>query len=372
MPTTIYDSSLITQRHKAKAESDSFLSRIQNPVNPTTSYGLLAGIYDQSIINSVNNGQMKFFRKAEGCTVISNGCPCPPLSNEDTVTIPPGPIPYINVTYGSVIVEWGEPTTGTRPFTYLVYAMSNSSPTVISNPTYNTRYVFQTSDLISGIEYTFKVAVFNNAGSSNMVCDTPVPAPYGSPSVSAALNGTTPGSIILTINSSPFNPLSNTAEYNIYTYLNNIPTVVSNFQQLGTTTYPININLSNLQSSYLYSFKVQIKDSDTELSSYSTGTTNLRPLPGAPQNVAWYALSSTSIRVTYNNFSEEAGGFDLMVSTCIITNGYSLYLNTSNLTNTSVDIINLSPGTTYYDFTLQFVYASVNSLISNIPIFTTL
>lgn len=372
MPTTNYDSSAITQRQKAKVESDSFLTRIQNPVNPTTSYGLLPGIYDQSIINSVNNGQMSFYRKAQGCIIISPGCPCQRLTGIDSSITPPGPIPYITVTYGSVIVEWGEPTIGTRPFIYTVYAVSDSSPTVTSPPTTNTRYVFQTSDLVSGIEYDFRVTAANAAGSTEKQTVVPTPAPYGAPTMTAALNGTTPGSINLSITNSPFDPLSEVAEYNIQTYLNNVLMDVSAFQPLGTTSYPINITLNNLLSSYLYSFKIQIKDSETELSSYSNGTTNLRPLPGAPQNVAWYALSTTSIRVTYNNFLEEAGGFDLTVASCIITNGYSMYLNTTNLTNISVDIIDLSPHTTYYDFLLQFVFGSINSLVSNIPTFTTL
>jgi hypothetical protein len=98
MPTTIYDSSLITQRRKATTESGSFVSRISPwnvkglsstvpsyPVNinetvqPTTSYAPALGIYDQSIINTVKNGQMAFYRKNDGgCTTVSNGCPCLP------------------------------------------------------------------------------------------------------------------------------------------------------------------------------------------------------------------------------------------------------------------------------------------------------
>ncbi len=89
MPTTIYDSSLITQRKRAKAESGSFISRI-SPWNippagsstnqPNTGYAPALGIYDQSIINQVKNGNMAFYRKGDGgCVTISNGCPCEPL-----------------------------------------------------------------------------------------------------------------------------------------------------------------------------------------------------------------------------------------------------------------------------------------------------
>jgi hypothetical protein len=372
MPTTVYDSSLITSRLKSKTEADSFLTRIQNNINPTTGYAPMLGIWDQSIINSVKNGQMKYFRKNEGgCTIISNGCPCEGSINSGNMLLAPGPIPYITVTYGSVIVEWGEPISGTPPFTYVVYAISDSYPTVTSPSVSNRRYIFQTSELVSGVEYEFKVVASNFVGVTEIQTEVPIPAPYGSPTAFAVLNSDTPGSINLTITGSPFETLSESAEYNIQTYLDNILTSVSDFQPLGTTL-PVTIPLNGLLSSYLYSFKVQIKDSQTEISSYSTGTTNIRPLPSGPQNVSWTALSSTSIRVSYNNFLAQAGGFNLVGATCIITNGYSMYLNTTNLTNTSVDIIDLSPNTTYYDFTLQFQTGSVNSLVSSIPTFTTL
>jgi hypothetical protein len=103
MPTTIYDSSLLTQRRRAKAESGSFITRISpwNVVNavpatngtpqtyvqtatnqPTTGYAPSLGIYDQSIINQVRNGNMTFYRKgSQGVVTVNNGCPCIPLSN---------------------------------------------------------------------------------------------------------------------------------------------------------------------------------------------------------------------------------------------------------------------------------------------------
>ena len=58
MPTTIYDSSLITQRRKNTTISGSFINRIQSITNPTTGYAPLLGMSQQSIINSVITGQM--------------------------------------------------------------------------------------------------------------------------------------------------------------------------------------------------------------------------------------------------------------------------------------------------------------------------
>lgn len=106
MPTTIYDSSLITQRRRAKAESGSFISRISpwnnknvvtisgqtqtsivqtNTNQPNTGYAPALGIWDQSIINTVKNGSMTMYRKGDGgCTTVNNGCPCVPLSGTQT------------------------------------------------------------------------------------------------------------------------------------------------------------------------------------------------------------------------------------------------------------------------------------------------
>jgi hypothetical protein len=84
MSTTIYDSSLLTQRRQAKAKSESFTNRIQ-AVQPKTSYATALGIYDQSIINSVKDGKMKYYRKGTGgTTIVDNGCPCTPLNTDCT------------------------------------------------------------------------------------------------------------------------------------------------------------------------------------------------------------------------------------------------------------------------------------------------
>ena len=77
MPTTIYDSSFITQRKRERAISGSFINRIQNPTNPATGSAPLLGISEQSIINTVKTGQMTQYRKNNGCVFISPGCPCP-------------------------------------------------------------------------------------------------------------------------------------------------------------------------------------------------------------------------------------------------------------------------------------------------------
>lgn len=81
MPTDIFDSSLLTQRRRDTAKAGSFLNRIQNPSQPQTGYAPALGIYDQSIITDVKIGNMPFYRKANGVTMVMNGCPCGPVSS---------------------------------------------------------------------------------------------------------------------------------------------------------------------------------------------------------------------------------------------------------------------------------------------------
>jgi hypothetical protein len=83
MPTTIYDASQITQRRMNKAQSGDFLNRIQNYSSPNTGYAPRLGVYDQSIINTVKDGTMKYYRKQDGgVTTVINGCPCQPLDSD--------------------------------------------------------------------------------------------------------------------------------------------------------------------------------------------------------------------------------------------------------------------------------------------------
>lgn len=83
MPTTIYDASQITQRRMNKAQSGDFINRIQNYANPNTGYAPSRGVFDQSIINNVKDGNMKYYRKQnDGITTVNNGCPCVALTGD--------------------------------------------------------------------------------------------------------------------------------------------------------------------------------------------------------------------------------------------------------------------------------------------------
>ena len=76
MSTTIYDSSLLTMRKKQRAESGEFINRVALNNRTISQLNKPLGIYDQSVINDVKQGQMPFYRKGVGAFTVDNGCPC--------------------------------------------------------------------------------------------------------------------------------------------------------------------------------------------------------------------------------------------------------------------------------------------------------
>jgi hypothetical protein len=85
MSTTIYDASQITKLRANRTQSGDFLNRV-NAANPNTGYGPRLGIYDQSVINTVKDGNMKHYRKGDGGVVqVVNGCPCAPLTGDEAI-----------------------------------------------------------------------------------------------------------------------------------------------------------------------------------------------------------------------------------------------------------------------------------------------
>jgi hypothetical protein len=167
MPTTIYDSSLITKRRAQKAISGSFINRIQNPINPTTGYAPILGISEQSIINEVKTGQMTEFRKNDGgCTTISVGCPCQSISNIDETLLP--------VLIGGFSITSGNSQTYILGLTNSIQLGRDGSPilyyqltTIIGGQTQtiNTFYP-QMINTNGGITTYFSVTAFNRYGAS--------------------------------------------------------------------------------------------------------------------------------------------------------------------------------------------------------------
>jgi hypothetical protein len=193
MPTTIYDSSMITQRIQNKTIADSFIGRIQRQTNPTTGSAPSLGITSASIINSVEEGQMQDIKKIAGCTIINAGCPCAitvpntiaPINNDIIITLPGAPS-NITATYGSVIVTWTAPIVGVevQPFTYELTTTPLTLTTTIPNGITTYTYTTPLAPLTPGTNYTFNVRAINSAGAGPFASSVgnfyaPYPAPTG-------------------------------------------------------------------------------------------------------------------------------------------------------------------------------------------------
>jgi hypothetical protein len=310
MPTGVYDSSLITQRARAKAESNSFINRIQNPTNPKTSYGPLTGIYDNSEVNRVNNGQMKYFQRNGACTVAYIGCPCTATVNgqvvNNVVIVAPGQVTNVTAEIGSIIVTW-TPVIATGPITYTITTTPATTPQSIDDTNVFT-YTNPTTLFTPGTSYRFIVTA-SNAGGTGTPSDPSAAliAPYAAPTVSSALSDTVANSLVLTVNYSGANSFSFTSStrFSIKSYINGVfQSTTTNIVPNSFTTTSAVINRTSLTSS-AYSFKVQAIDG-TKSTSYSNISNILYPTTTAP--VATLGIyNSASAQITISAYTPVPG-----------------------------------------------------------------
>jgi len=373
----IYDSSAITQRRRDQIQAGSFINRIQNPNHPQTSYGPLQGIYDASIMNSIKMGQPKEFIRYNGCVVVSNGCPCPPIVSNEIVPIPPsnvpGPVTNVIAVYGSVIVTWNAPTTGATPTSYTLFAddqttsgnsvtITSITPTLYTFPTYTGPAINQ---LTAGDGYLFKITPINLNGSGPAGVSSLFYAPYVAASnVLVQIYNFSPLTIFINFSPYDFGTGLPPTQYTLIQYVNGTQTSTI------TDTYSTNqiVIQSGLNATDFYSFKFQLSRSgNNKYSSYSSITSPTRTYPNAPTGITYSNTSSTGIQINYDDFS--INGYDLTGATCTITNG-SASLTTSSVTNTSVIVENLSPATQYSGYTISFskpsYYSSPTTNLSTI------
>ena len=175
MPTTIYDSSLITKRAQAKTIAKSFLQRLNTngTVNQTTSYGPQLGISSDSIINEVKNGTMKYITKCDGATNINAGC-CPaPTYAAPGLLLAGSFFIYLNC----VIVTWAPPENAGKagPLTYNITANSNDGGQTVTAISSTNSYSFTTLTPLT--HYTFTVTAQNEEGITSPITSYSIYAP---------------------------------------------------------------------------------------------------------------------------------------------------------------------------------------------------
>ena len=141
MSNANYCASAVTQRRQTKAIASSFINRIQNGSQSTTSYGPLQGNFDQSVVQAVISGQQTQYRRSEeNCVVVDPGCPCGVASISSPVT-GCGPVNYnsywaTNIT-GTDVEQAYSTTVSSCGNTYVVGYYSTTSLITPGQITFN-------------------------------------------------------------------------------------------------------------------------------------------------------------------------------------------------------------------------------------------
>lgn len=174
MPTTIYDSSLLTQRRQAKTIANSFLQRLNtdSPVNNTNSFSSPTGIWSDSILNEVATGSMTMYRKSDGGAVCISPC-CQAAPEYET----PSTVDNIFIYLNCLIVSWSVPINSTKAgvITYNIAAVSSDGGAEQNVSTTDTYYNFE--DLTPYKHYTFSITATNASGSSASVTSYSIYSP---------------------------------------------------------------------------------------------------------------------------------------------------------------------------------------------------
>ena len=140
MPTTIYDSSLITTRNRDKVIAQQ-IKQANNSGNPII---IPQAGYGSYLLGEVDNGNINYFRKTNGCTDVNLSCNC---TGYTTTSI------MYTITYdGNTNTSGTAPVDGSSPY------ISGSSVTVLgSGSLAKTSYgfsVWNTAPDGSGISYS--------------------------------------------------------------------------------------------------------------------------------------------------------------------------------------------------------------------------
>jgi hypothetical protein len=311
MPTTVYDSSLITKRRQMKAESGNFINRIQNPVQPNTGYAPALGIWDQSIINNVKNGQMIYYRKGTGgCTTVDNGCPCQPLPDTvHSLRVPSAPtITQIIPGDGQLTVVFTAPSTdGGSSITDHQYSLDGENWQSVGATTAS--YVIRS--LINGTPYTIRKRSMNARGVGSI--SAAVVATPGAPTAPTNII-VTPGkgqlSVAFTAPSDNGSPITNYTC--VTTQLTGSP-----ITQMATSS-PIIV--TGLFDGVIYFCGLQ---ANNEYGASAVGYGQSGIIPGSPTTPTNIIVTPGNGQVSIAFTAPSGNGYDIYTYRCIITPPYS-------------------------------------------------
>lgn len=173
MPTTIYDSSLITKRLNNKTVAKSFFTNTAENITPSKPY---LGIDTASIVNVVTQGKIQEIRKCEGGYDIDYGCPC---SQPSAVTEEPFTCNIPLNTLGDPDAETFEPIiqdgvligfNGVNKVTNNIFIIDNSITSIAQNAFSYEQFSKVTQLYINGTQITtLSVCIFSKLSSLNIL-----------------------------------------------------------------------------------------------------------------------------------------------------------------------------------------------------------
>ena len=140
MPTTIYDSSLITQRSRDKV----IAQRIKQDTTAGKPIIVPQAGYSSYLIGEVDNGNISYFRKADGCTDIDLSCNCTGTTTVSSSAPAPAPAPSPAPSGTYTLRYRNTASGGTEPAPITSYSggtsitiLGNTGPFInTANPTY--------------------------------------------------------------------------------------------------------------------------------------------------------------------------------------------------------------------------------------------
>ena len=242
----------------------------------------------------------------------------------------PSNVTFKNITTTTLDINWTDNSSNENNFT--IYRNGNYNATVSANVT-----GIQITGLSEDQNYTFTVSAQNNGGESNVSANTAT-LPKAPTGVTATAQSSTEVKITWTNNS------STVTSFNIY----RDEVLLSSGISPSATEY---IDSNNLVAGQSYDYNVTAVNLGGERNSTKASVTMPDTL-NAPSDLNYTALSSTMIKLTWTDNSNNETGFE------VFKEGTKIKTTDANATTCIVE--NLTPNTTYL-FEVRSIKADANS-----------
>ncbi len=190
MPIVQNESSRITKRYNNKTISEGYLTRLERAYK--NGYGTPSGVYDNSIMNNIQEGNMTSYKKCEGSYEVDRGCPCiMNVTSQGPTPPPPQPVlPTVTTTAitditdttavsGGNVTSDGGATVTARGIVWSIIPLPTLSDSFTTDGTGTGVFISNMSGLTQNTQYYVRAYATNSVGTSygNQVTFTTSPTP---------------------------------------------------------------------------------------------------------------------------------------------------------------------------------------------------